>query len=164
MRAFRLIPDDTSVQPDAGPLPPAPGRGAGAGAGDRVSGRCRDGERACGGRPPADPGLRCGRLSDRRRRPRGLGPRAAGAHARLAGRRAGPGHLESLAPIVAAAPAVELLILGLGPRFLPVPAALRQALKDQGIALEAMDTGAACRTYNVLLAEDRRVAAALIAL
>jgi len=71
---------------------------------------------------------------------------------------------ESLAPIVAAAPAVELLILGLGPRFLPVPAALRRALKDQGIALEAMDTGAACRTYNLLLAEDRRVAAALIAL
>ena len=72
--------------------------------------------------------------------------------------------VESLAPIVAAAPAVELLLLGLGPRFLPVPAALRQALKDHGIALEAMDTGAACRTYNVLLAEHRRVAAALIAL
>jgi uncharacterized protein len=72
--------------------------------------------------------------------------------------------LESLAPIVAAAPAVELLILGLGPRFLAVAAELRQALKDRGIALEAMDTGAACRTYNLLLAEDRRVAAALIAL
>jgi uncharacterized protein len=71
---------------------------------------------------------------------------------------------ESLAPIVAAAPAVELLVLGLGPRFLAVPAELRQALKDRGIALEAMDTGAACRTYNVLLAEERRVAAALIAL
>jgi uncharacterized protein len=70
----------------------------------------------------------------------------------------------SLAPIVAAAPAVELLILGLGPRFLAVPAELRQALKDRGIALEAMDTGAACRTYNVLVAEERRVAAALIAL
>ncbi|HSA82214.1 MAG TPA: Mth938-like domain-containing protein [Geminicoccaceae bacterium] len=71
---------------------------------------------------------------------------------------------ESLAPIVAAAPAVELLILGLGPRFLPVAAELRQALKGHGIALEAMDTGAACRTYNVLLAEERRAAAALIAL
>jgi uncharacterized protein len=70
----------------------------------------------------------------------------------------------SLAPIVAAGPAVELLILGLGPRFLAVPAELRQALKDRGIALEAMDTGAACRTYNVLVAEERRVAAALIAL
>ena len=71
---------------------------------------------------------------------------------------------ESLAPIVVAAPAVELLILGLGPRFLPVAAELRLSLKERGIALEAMDTGAACRTYNVLLAEERRVAAALIAL
>ena len=42
------------------------------------------------------------------------------------------------------------------------PAALRAALKAHGIAVEAMDTGAACRTYNVLLAEDRRVAAALL--
>jgi uncharacterized protein len=43
-----------------------------------------------------------------------------------------------------------------------VPAPLRTALRTAGIALEAMDTGAACRTYNVLVAEDRRVAAALI--
>jgi uncharacterized protein len=70
----------------------------------------------------------------------------------------------SLAPIVATAPAIGLLILGVGPRFLLVPAELRQALKGHGIALEAMDTGAACRTYNVLLAEERHVAAALIAL
>jgi uncharacterized protein len=46
----------------------------------------------------------------------------------------------------------------------PVPAALRQALKATGISLDSMDTGAACRTYNVLLAEDRRVAAALLRL
>jgi len=39
---------------------------------------------------------------------------------------------------------------------------LRAALRGRGIALEAMDTGAACRTYNVLLAEDRCVAAALL--
>jgi len=58
--------------------------------------------------------------------------------------------------------AVELLLLGLGRRIAPVPAALRQALKAHGIAVEPMDTGAACRTYNVLLAEDRRVAAALL--
>jgi uncharacterized protein len=44
----------------------------------------------------------------------------------------------------------------------PVPAALRQALKDAGIGVDAMDTGAACRTYNVLMGEDRRVAAALL--
>lgn len=57
---------------------------------------------------------------------------------------------------------VELLLLGLGRRMLPVAAALRAALKASGIAVEAMETGAACRTYNVLLGEDRRVAAALL--
>jgi uncharacterized protein len=71
---------------------------------------------------------------------------------------------DSLAPILAAEPAVELLILGLGPRFLMASADLRRALKSHGLVLEAMDTGAACRTFNVLLTEDRRVAAALIAL
>ncbi len=72
--------------------------------------------------------------------------------------------MASLEPIRAAEPAVEILMLGCGGRFAMVPAELRQALRAEGIALEAMDTGAACRTYNVLLAEDRRVAAALIAL
>ena len=57
---------------------------------------------------------------------------------------------------------VEILLLGLGRSASAVPAALRTALRTARIALEAMDTGAACRTYNVLVAEDRRVAAALI--
>jgi uncharacterized protein len=70
----------------------------------------------------------------------------------------------SLAPIRAAEPAVEILVLGCGARFRKVPAELRAALRAEGIAVEAMDTGAACRTYNLLLAEGRRVAAALIAL
>jgi len=69
--------------------------------------------------------------------------------------------LEGLAAVVEHG-GVELLLLGLGRRMLPVAAALRTALKAGGIAVEAMDTGAACRTYNVLLAEDRRVAAALL--
>jgi uncharacterized protein len=71
---------------------------------------------------------------------------------------------ESLAPIVVAEPAVEILLLGQGARFAQVAAELRQALRAAGIVIEAMDTAAACRTYNVLLTEDRRVAAALIAL
>jgi len=45
-----------------------------------------------------------------------------------------------------------------------VPTALRAALRAAGIILEAMDTGAACRTYNVLVGEERRVAAALLPL
>jgi uncharacterized protein len=69
--------------------------------------------------------------------------------------------LESLAAITAAE--VEILILGCGARFARPPYELRQALRGHGIVTEAMDTRAACRTFNVLLAEDRRVAAALIA-
>ncbi len=58
--------------------------------------------------------------------------------------------------------AVDLLLFGQGPRMLLVPQHLRQGLREAGIVLEPMDTGAACRTYNVLMAEGRRVAAALI--
>ena len=68
---------------------------------------------------------------------------------------------ESLAPIVAHGD-IELLLLGLGRRIVPVAASLRAWLKAGRVALETMDTGAACRTYNVLLAENRRVAAALL--
>lgn len=70
----------------------------------------------------------------------------------------------SLAPITATEPRVELLIIGLGPQFGLIAAELRAALRGHGISVEAMATDAACRTYNVLLSEDRRVAAALIAL
>jgi uncharacterized protein len=69
----------------------------------------------------------------------------------------------SLAPIRMADPAVEILVLGCGARFVLIPAELRTALKADGITVEAMATGAACRTYNLLLAENRRVGAALIA-
>lgn len=68
---------------------------------------------------------------------------------------------EGLAEIFGAA---EVLLLGCGERSALVPRPLREALKAKGIVVDAMDTGAASRTYNVLLAEDRRVAAALIAL
>ena len=68
---------------------------------------------------------------------------------------------ESLAPVVEHG-GVELLLLGLGRHMAPVAADLRAALKASGIVVEPMDTGAACRTYNVLLGEERRVAAALL--
>ncbi|EKE75600.1 Mth938-like domain-containing protein [Oceanibaculum indicum] len=60
-------------------------------------------------------------------------------------------------------PEVDILLIGCGAQMRFVPPALRQALRDAGIVIDAMDTGAACRTYNVLMSEDRRVAAALIA-
>ena len=69
--------------------------------------------------------------------------------------------LDSLAPVVAHGD-VEILLLGLGRHMRPVAAGLRRGLRQHGIGLEPMDTGAACRTYNLLLGEDRRVAAALL--
>ncbi|MFO1160634.1 MAG: Mth938-like domain-containing protein [Reyranellaceae bacterium] len=72
--------------------------------------------------------------------------------------------LESLAPLEDAQPRPELLVLGCGPRAVFVPPVLRAELKAAGLALEVVDTGSACRIYNVLLAESRRVAAALVPL
>ena len=71
--------------------------------------------------------------------------------------------LESLAAITEVAETVEVLLLGTGAQFEMLQPDLREALRSAGLAAEAMDTGAACRTYNVLLAEGRQVAAALIA-
>ena len=59
---------------------------------------------------------------------------------------------------------IEFLVLGCGPRSLFIKPDIRAALKAAGLALEVLDTGSACRTYNVLLAEGRRVAAALVPL
>jgi uncharacterized protein len=58
----------------------------------------------------------------------------------------------------------ELLVLGCGARAAFIAPVKRAELKAIGLALEAVDTGSACRIYNVLLAEGRRVAAALIPL
>lgn len=69
-----------------------------------------------------------------------------------------------VADILAAAGGAQVLLLGAGPRIVFVPPARRQRLRDAGLVLDVMDTGAACRTYNVLMAEGRLVAAALVAL
>jgi uncharacterized protein len=68
---------------------------------------------------------------------------------------------ESLLPIVQHG-GVQILLLGLGRQMAAIRHEVRASLRQSGISVETMDTGAACRTFNVLLAEDRRVAAALI--
>ncbi len=70
---------------------------------------------------------------------------------------------ESFREVTAAAGAVDILLLGCGSEIPTVPRAVRDILKAHRIVVDAMDTGAACRTYNVLLGEGRAVAAALIA-
>jgi uncharacterized protein len=62
----------------------------------------------------------------------------------------------------AADPPIELLLIGAGPKMVLLPSRLRADLRAFGFAVEVMDTGAACRTYNVLIGEERRVAAALL--
>jgi uncharacterized protein len=57
---------------------------------------------------------------------------------------------------------IEILLLGSGARLRFPHPRLTQALSRAGIGLEVMDTQAACRTYNILLEEGRRVAAALL--
>jgi uncharacterized protein len=68
---------------------------------------------------------------------------------------------ESLHPVIEHG-GIRILLLGCGRRAQPVPAGLRRDLRAAGIVIDTMDTGAACRTYNVLLSEDRLVAAALL--
>jgi uncharacterized protein len=67
------------------------------------------------------------------------------------------------AKLLAEADGVEILLVGTGAELKPLPVELRAALKQIHISVDPMATGAAVRTYNVLLAEDRAVAAALIA-
>ncbi len=57
---------------------------------------------------------------------------------------------------------IDVVLLGCGDKIRFLPTALKAALKEQGLSVEVMDTGAACRTYNVLMAEGRRVVAALL--
>lgn len=71
--------------------------------------------------------------------------------------------VESLAPLLAVEPRPAVLLLGCGKGMSLLPREVKAALRAAGIVVEPMDTGAACRTYNVLLTEGRDVAAALIA-
>ena len=76
-----------------------------------------------------------------------------------------PGEIEpaAFAPVLAEKGALGLLLLGTGRRQEMPGGEVRRAFVEAGVALEAMDTGAACRTYNVLLAEGRPAGAALLA-
>ena len=69
----------------------------------------------------------------------------------------------SLERVFAAANAIDTLIVGSGTHVWVPPADLRAALRSVRVVLDAMQTGPAIRTYNIMLGERRRVAAALIA-
>ena len=71
--------------------------------------------------------------------------------------------LENLQPVFDAADKIDVLLVGLGGDIAGFPKAIRQALRERNIIVEAVATGGAVRTYNILLGEDRAVGAALIA-
>ena len=70
---------------------------------------------------------------------------------------------DSFADIIHEADEIEFVLLGSGETLQHPDPELRDFLREHNIGLEVMDTGAAARTYNVLLGEKRQVAAALIA-
>ncbi len=57
---------------------------------------------------------------------------------------------------------IDVLLVGTGREIAQVPGAFRDAMEAAGIGVEVMNSPAACRTYNVLLGEGRRVAACLL--
>lgn len=76
----------------------------------------------------------------------------------------GPVSVEALGPLLARAGELDVVLVGQGAEFAPLARPTRLAFEEAGIGVEPMSTDAACRTYNLLLAEDRRVAAVLVAI
>jgi uncharacterized protein len=76
---------------------------------------------------------------------------------------AGPwGGLDDVAAPLALAGKIDVLFLGTGKEIANAPAEFRAALEAAGIGVEVMNSPAACRTYNVLLSEGRRIALAVL--
>tara|TARA_R110002094_G_scaffold6871_4_gene16110 strand:- start:1158 stop:1511 length:354 start_codon:yes stop_codon:yes gene_type:complete len=72
------------------------------------------------------------------------------------------GGLEDAEVLLGLAGQIDVLFVGTGADVAHLPDALHQMLTDAGIATEAMSSPAACRTYNVLLSEGRRIALAVL--
>ena len=70
--------------------------------------------------------------------------------------------LESLRPVLDLSDQIDVLMIGMGEEIAVLDPAIRQVLRDAAILVEAVSTGSAVRTYNVLLSEGRRIAAALL--
>jgi uncharacterized protein len=74
------------------------------------------------------------------------------------------GGFEDAATLLDHAEAVDVLFIGTGAEIAHIPDSLRDELESAGVGVEVMASPAACRTYNVLLSEGRRIAMALIPL
>lgn len=65
-------------------------------------------------------------------------------------------------PLLALATEIDVLFVGTGAEITHLPVALRDTLEQAGLGVEVMASPAACRTYNILLSEGRRIALALL--
>ncbi|MEX0367547.1 MAG: Mth938-like domain-containing protein [Ruegeria sp.] len=72
------------------------------------------------------------------------------------------GGYSDAAPLLDLADTIDVLFIGTGKELSHIPADLRRTLEDAGLGVEIMNSPAACRTYNVLLSEGRRIALVLI--
>lgn len=72
------------------------------------------------------------------------------------------GGYEDAATLLALAGEVDVIFIGTGAEVAHIPPMLRAQLEGAGLGVESMNSPAACRTYNVLLSEGRRVAVALL--
>ena len=72
------------------------------------------------------------------------------------------GGLQDEAPLLALAGQIDVLFVGTGGEIAHIPAGLRGALEDANIGVEIMASPTACRSYNVLLSEGRRIALAVL--
>jgi uncharacterized protein len=70
--------------------------------------------------------------------------------------------IDDFSPLFEEADNIDVVLLGVGEKMQFMNPALRNALKEKGLSVDVMPTDAACRTYNVLMAEGRRVVAALL--
>ncbi|WP_372572995.1 Mth938-like domain-containing protein [Ruegeria jejuensis] len=72
------------------------------------------------------------------------------------------GGYDDIAPLLDLAGQIDVLFIGTGAEMAHLPDDLRRALEESGIGVENMSSPAACRTYNVLLSEGRRIALAAL--
>lgn len=74
----------------------------------------------------------------------------------------GWGGVDDTRPLLDLVRDIDVIFIGTGAEIAHIPAGLRSTLEEAGLGVETMSSPAACRTYNVLLSEGRRVAAALL--
>jgi uncharacterized protein len=73
------------------------------------------------------------------------------------------GGYDDLAPLINSIESYDIVFVGTGADIAPLPKDVRATLDEAGVAIEVMSSPSACRTYNVLLSEGRRVALAVLA-